>query len=114
MNKKVFVFMRDLSQLGERIHFELKEIYNIPNIGLFTPTTAGELFRDFVNNFNVKTFPCVQIGENNGKQWTTIHMDPNHEEQTQGAGGKQIRDFIYIKVSNVDELVNKALEIYKS
>ena len=40
MNKKVFVFMRDLSQLGERIHFELKEIYNIPNIGLFHPNNC--------------------------------------------------------------------------
>ena len=41
-------------------------------------------------------------------------MDPNHEEPSQGAGGRTISDFTFVKVNNTDELINKALELYKN
>ena len=41
-------------------------------------------------------------------------MDHNHEEPSQGAGGRTISDFTFIKVNNAEELISKALELYKN
>ena len=41
-------------------------------------------------------------------------MDFNHKEPSQGAGGRTISDFTFIKVNNTDELISKALELYKN
>ena len=113
MEKRVFVFSRHVfSQMADRVHYELKYIHNTGNTLKADPHTAINLLDSFSKEFNIKTFPCVQIGEKNNT-WTTIHMDPDYEEQIQGAGGKQIRDFTYIKVDSIDELIDKALEIYR-
>ena len=39
----------------------MKEIHNIPNVELFTPTSHKELFRDFVEPFNIplKNVVCM-------------------------------------------------------
>jgi len=112
MEKQVIVIIRDKSQMGERAMFELEHIHNIPNIKLLTPVTTPQIFEDFKKQFNINVFPVVQIGENN--KFISIHMDPNHEESIKGAGGRKINDFSFVKVNNVEELIAKAIEIYKS
>ena len=111
MDKQVFVIMRDGSQVGMRVEFELKFLHGIHQVKLFTPKFSPEIFRDFLNEFKINVFPVVQVEEKGG--FITIHMDPNHEEPSQGAGGRQISRFTYLKLNNVEDLIEKSLEIYQ-
>ena len=70
------------------------------------------IFYDFINQFKINIFPVIQIQEE--RKFITIHTDPNHKESSQGAGGRTISDFTFIKVNNTDELISKALELYKN
>ena len=104
--------MRDKSQMGERILFELKHIHSIKDIKIFTPMSTPQIFEDFTKQFNINIFPVVQIDEN--KKFISIHMDPNHEESIKGAGGRKINDFTFVKVNDIDELISKAVELIKN
>ena len=112
MKKQVLLITRDGSQVSDRIHYELTYINDIKNIIIISPQVSPHVFRDFINQFKIITFPVIQIQE--GVKFITIHMDPNHEEPSQGAGGRTISDFTFVKVNNTDELINKALELYKN
>ena len=112
MKKQVLLITRDGSQVSDRIHYELTYINDIKNIITISPQVSPHVFHDFIKHFKINTFPVVQIQE--GVKFITIHMDHNHEEPSQGAGGRTISDFTFIKVNNAEELISKALELYKN
>ena len=111
MEKQVLLITRDGSQVSDRIHYELTYINDIKNIITISPQVSP-VFHDFINQFKIYIFPVIQIQE--GVKFITIHMDFNHKEPSQGAGGRTISDFTFIKVNNTDELISKALELYKN
>jgi len=112
MEKQVLLIKREGSQVSDRIHYELTYINNIKNVMIISSQSSPNIFNDFINQFKISTFPVIQIQE--GVKFITIHMDHNHEEPSQGAGGRTISDFTFIKVNNAEELINKALELYKN
>ena len=111
MKKQVIVVKRDNSQVGMRVTYEIQHIHKIDNIDVFTPRSTPEIFFDFKKQFRINVFPVIQIG--NSFEFTTIHMDPDHEEFVQGAGSKQNNNLIFVKVNNVEELISKAIELYQ-
>ena len=112
MEKQVLLITRDGSQVSDRIHYELTYINDIKNIITISPQVSPPVFHDFINQFKIYIFPVIQIQE--GVKFIIIHMDFNHKEPSQGAGGRTISDFTFIKVNNTDELISKALELYKN
>lgn len=111
MEKQVILISRDNSQIGMRIDHELRYIHNIPAVKIFTPKSSPEIFFDFKKEFKINVLPVVQIGYED--KFISIHTDKNHEEPSQGAGGRQINRFEFIKVNNIEELIEKAAEIYQ-
>jgi len=112
MEKQVLLIKRDGSQVSDRIHYELTYINNIKNIITVSSQVSPNIFYDFINHFKINIFPVIQIQE--GIKFITIHTDPNHKEPSQGAGGRAISDFTFVKVNNTNELISKALELYKN
>ena len=60
MNKQVFVIMRDFSQIGERVAFELEHIHGITNIQKFTPGRTPDIYFDFRKQFKVNVLKREQ------------------------------------------------------
>ena len=110
MNKMVAVFTREECQLCQRLLFELVQVRKL-NVKVFNNTKDTDIFRDFVSNFKISRFPCVQIDDN--KTIVTLHREPNFDAnklfEMHQDWNKEEWKFLYtptieIQLSIIDEL----------
>jgi len=111
MDKRVVVFTREECQLCQRLLFELMQVKKL-DVKIFNNTRETDIFRDFVFNFKINRFPCVQIDDS--KTIITLHREPNFNadklfEMHQDWDREEWKFFytpsIEIQLSLIDELL---------
>jgi hypothetical protein len=111
MNKTVVVFTREECQLCQRLLFELTQVRKL-DVKIFSNTKDMDIFRDFVSNFKINRFPCVQLDDS--KTILTLHREPNFNadklfEMHQDWNSEEWKFFytptVEIQLSIIDELL---------
>lgn len=109
MNKKVLVISRVGCQLCQVLEYELYFKEKI-DAEYFNNEDHSKIFHEFINYFNIHRFPVIQV--DNGKEFITIHGDPNFVESTSGAGSKTSRTLFYFE-DTVNKQISRLKELLK-
>lgn len=110
MNKKVILIVREGCQLCEVLEHEL--VYNEKlEVIAFSDIHHPEIFQEFTQRFNIHRYPAIQVDD--GKDFITIHGDPNFVESTSGTGSSMNKTLFYFE-NTVNKQISRLKELLKN
>jgi hypothetical protein len=109
MNKKVILIVRHGCQMCEVLEYEL--IHNEKfEVITFTDTHHPDVFQEFLQRFKINRFPAIQVDD--GKDFITIHGDPDFVEPVSGAGSSMSKALFYFE-NTINKQISRLKELLK-
>ena len=110
MNKKVILILREGCQLCEVLEHELIHNEKLEVIA-FSDIAHPDVFQEFTQRFGINRYPAIQIDD--GKDFITIHADPNFIEPVSGAGSN-INKILFYFEDTVNKQISRLKELLKN
>lgn len=111
MNKKVILILREGCQLCEVLEHELIHNEKLEVIA-FSDIAHPDIFQEFLQRFKINRFPAIQIDD--GKDFITIHGDPDFIEPTSGGAGSTINKTLFYFEDTVNKQISRLKELLKN
>ena len=109
MNKKVFVISRKGCHYCELLEHELYHNEKIKFMP-FNDIDDALIFEDFTTQFKITRYPAIQIDD--GKDFITLHGDPDFVEPASGAGSNINKTLFYFE-DTVNKQISRLKELLK-